>query len=71
MSPAALFCSDYEDICGFGGDGRWPDLQGCVDGYNGLSMARQSCVETHLGFAEAMNDPGTHCPHATGEAPCN
>jgi hypothetical protein len=69
MAPSALFCASYESTCGFGVD-RYADADDCISSYEGYPAARQTCVETHLGFAEG-GDTGLHCPHATGEAPCN
>ncbi len=72
FSAAAIaFCSQYETVCGFG-TGGFASAIACQDVYdNNFSAARQSCVETHLGYAESMQDPETHCPHASGLAPCD
>ena len=66
--PAAQFCDDYNAICGFDSGGHSSQME-CEAAYNGYDSDRQACVEMHVGFAEG--DPTTHCPHATGEAPCN
>lgn len=71
MSGAAAFCAQYDQVCGFGGADRYADSDACVTAYDGYDSERQGCVETHLGFAEDMSDPTTHCPHATGQAPCD
>jgi hypothetical protein len=69
-SAAAAFCTMYESVCGFGDTGRHADFDTCVAAYDGYDTGRQGCVETHLGLAESMG-VAVHCPHATGEAPCN
>jgi hypothetical protein len=67
---AAAFCADYGEICGFDGAGHQSE-QECEAAYNGYDAARQTCVETHLGLADSSMDTATHCPHATGAAPCD
>ncbi len=71
MTGAAAFCGLYSEVCGFGSADRYESQQACVAAYDGYDADRQACVETHLGFAQSMMDPATHCPHATGQAPCN
>ena len=66
---ASAFCMDYGETCGFGGADRYVNQQQCENSYNAFSEANQNCVEQHVGFA-AAGDPATHCPHATGYAPC-
>ena len=66
---AATFCAQYESTCGFGDTGRHADMDACITAYGALSPARQSCVTTHVGLASS--GAALHCPHATGEAPCN
>jgi hypothetical protein len=68
MSAAESFCNDYERICGFD-SGGFTSQEECETAYNGFTPARQTCVETHLGYAETI-DPEVHCPHATGVAIC-
>jgi hypothetical protein len=70
VTGAAAFCGLYSEVCSFGGADRYESQQACVAAYDGYDAARQECVETHLGFAQSMMDPATHCPHATGQAPC-
>jgi hypothetical protein len=66
--PAAQFCDDYNAICGFDSGGHSSQME-CEAAYNGYDSDRQACVETHVGLAEG--DTTTHCPHATGEPPCD
>lgn len=70
-SEAVAFCEGYEETCGFSGGVRYADKEACQAEYDGFSSDKQNCVEQHLGFARAENDPGTHCPHATGRPPCD
>ena len=70
MDAAAAFCADYGEICGFDGAGHQSE-QECEAAYNGYDADRQDCVETHLALADSTMDTFTHCPHATGEAPCD
>jgi hypothetical protein len=67
---AVEFCQTYEEVCGFGGAGRYPGEEECRSEYDGGSSEKQACIEQHLGFASAM-DPQTHCPHAAGETICD
>ncbi len=69
-AAAASFCEDFEAICGFGTTGRFADETECRQTYDASSSDKQDCIEQHLGFASA-SDPDTHCPHATGESPCD
>lgn len=69
-AAAASFCEDFEAICGFGTTGRFATETECRQTYDASSSAKQDCIEQHLGFASA-SDPETHCPHATGESPCD
>jgi hypothetical protein len=61
---AQAFCEEYRDTCTFGGAQRFTDMNDCVEKVEDFSATRQSCVQTHVGFAEG--DTATHCPHATG-----
>ncbi len=70
IDPAVAFCTQYGEICTFTGTGHQSQNE-CETAYNGYDTARQECVTTHLGLAESTTDTATHCPHATGEAPCN
>ena len=70
MSGAAAFCGQYVEICGFGSADRYADREACIAAYDGYDAGRQACVETHLGLAQTMG-AAIHCPHATGEAPCD
>ncbi len=65
------FCSNYEATCTFdpADAQRFNDSADCLTQFNGFADSRKSCVETHLGLAGG--NPGVHCPHATGFAPCN
>ncbi|MCA9594200.1 MAG: hypothetical protein KC776_12840, partial [Myxococcales bacterium] len=69
-NAAEAFCTKYETVCTFGGTDRYADKADCIAKYNSYDAARQACVETHLGNAE-KGDPSLHCPHATGQSPCN
>ncbi|MGB5283558.1 MAG: hypothetical protein WCB63_09755 [Polyangiales bacterium] len=71
ISGAAAFCGTYGEVCSFGGVDRYESQEACVAAYDGYDAVRQECVETHLGFAQTMMDTATHCPHATGQAPCD
>jgi hypothetical protein len=68
----STFCAQYDLICGFanshGGD-PFTDASDCETRYAAFDGARQTCVQQHLGFAES--DPGIHCPHVAGAAPCD
>ncbi|MGE0327765.1 MAG: hypothetical protein AB7K71_18735 [Polyangiaceae bacterium] len=68
-SAAEAFCAEYETTCTFGGTDRYADNAACISAYEGYDAGRQACVEMHLNLAS--NDATTHCPHATGQAPCN
>lgn len=68
-SASKAFCDDYAVTCGFDGAGFQSEEE-CMTAYEGFSSERQACVEQHLGFADG-GDTATHCPHATGAAPCN
>ncbi len=68
--PAQIFCSEYETVCTFGGADRYTDMADCIAKFNSYDAARQACVTTHLGLAKTQSAT-THCPHATGQAPCN
>jgi hypothetical protein len=70
VDPAVAFCTDYGTICGFDGAGHQSQDE-CEAAYNGYDAARQACVEMHLGLADSTMDTVLHCPHATGEAPCD
>jgi hypothetical protein len=67
-SAAQVFCDSYETTCGYGSADRYADEEACLDAYE--NSGQSACYETHLGFAIDMNDPGTHCPHATGIGEC-
>jgi hypothetical protein len=69
MSAAKAFCDQYATTCGFD-SGGFSGQNDCETSYEGFSAMRQECVTTHLGFAGG-GDTATHCPHATGAAPCN
>jgi hypothetical protein len=68
VDPAAAFCTDYGDVCGFDSGGH-ANQDDCETAFSGYDADRQACVVMHLGFA--ASDTTTHCPHAAGAAPCN
>jgi hypothetical protein len=69
MSAAKAFCDQYATTCGFD-SGGFSSQNECETSYEGFTVRRQECVETHLGLAGG-GDTATHCPHATGAAPCD
>jgi len=66
---AERFCTAYEPVCGFGETDRYADGEDCRERFNAASAGARSCVEAHLDLAS--DDPVTHCPHATGQGPCD
>jgi len=69
-AEAMAFCADYAATCGFGGAGRHPSAGACLTAFDSYDSARQDCVVNHRGLA-AAGDPNEHCPHATGQRPCD
>jgi hypothetical protein len=67
-SAAQDFCALYDTTCGYGGADRYADEGACLDAYE--NSGQSACYEMHLGFAIDMDDPATHCPHATGIGQC-
>lgn len=70
-SRSEEFCNTYTTVCGFDtqNTNRYDDRAACLTAYEGYSANRLTCVDTHLGLA--ASDATTHCPHATGLAPCD
>jgi hypothetical protein len=68
---AIEFCQGYEEVCGFGGAGRYAGESDCRSQYDAGSTDKQECIEEHLGYATSRMDPQTHCPHAAGETICD
>lgn len=70
--PRSTFCVQYGITCGFGnnlGGDPFTDSADCLQRYDTFIATRQECVQLHLTFAES--NPGTHCPHVAGAAPCD
>ncbi|MCA9627635.1 MAG: hypothetical protein KC766_08220 [Myxococcales bacterium] len=70
-NAAEAFCAKYETVCTYGGADRYADETACISAYEGYDSMRQGCVEKHLQNAVDESNPTLHCPHATGQAPCN
>jgi hypothetical protein len=72
-AAAKAFCADYQTTCTFGSTGHYASMDDCLTKYDSYSAARQSCVETHLGYAknDQPSAQSVHCTHAAGAAPCN
>ena len=69
-AEAMAFCLEYEGTCGFGGGNRYASAGACESAFDAFSAERQDCVTNHLGLAMAL-EPDEHCPHATGQHPCD
>jgi hypothetical protein len=64
---AEAFCTQYGEVCEFGGDPGYADQEACVAAFNGYTENQQACVIQHLGYAAEAGNPGdveTHCEHA-------
>ena len=70
-AAAATFCAQYQTTCGFGGTNRFADLSACVSMYGAFVANRQRCATEHLCNAGQAGQATLHCPHATGQSPCN
>ena len=70
-SASQQFCDGFDTTCGYGTESNYyADEADCKTKYEGYASGRQDCVEEHLANAAAGNK-ALHCPHASGEAPCN
>ena len=68
-TEALAFCKKFEQTCGFS-SGTFDTAMDCIGDYTDkFTPARRECVQTHLDLA--ANDATTHCPHASGDAPCD
>lgn len=68
-ADATRFCEDYEPVCGFGEADRFADADDCAARFNAAPIEKRRCVQAHLDLAAV--DPATHCPHASGQGPCD
>ena len=58
------YCACMDDTC----SDKIVDKDTCLEQCAQLTLEQIRCRSRHCTFAE--NDPGTHCPHAAGEAVC-
>ena len=68
-TPSA-FCSDYEDVCMYGGMARFIDETQCISFFEAAGASCRACMETELAAA-AAGGLMTHCPHPNAPGnPC-
>jgi hypothetical protein len=63
---AQAFCDGFDQTCTYGSEANYhADEAACLAYFNSSNTACQTYLAQHL--ALAGGDPGTHCPHASGE----